>query len=68
MSLIPIYWWNKEVHSFRISQQKFSKQPWANGVVLMACVLVAMLLAVNLRRIAKEREYEIQNRKVKMKK
>lgn len=45
MSLIPIYWWNKEVHSFRISQQKFSKQPWANGVVLMVCVLVAMLLA-----------------------
>ena len=30
--------------------------------------LVAMLLAVNLRRLAKEREYEIQNRKVKMKK
>lgn len=30
--------------------------------------LVGMLLAVNLRRIAKEREYEIQNKKVKMKK
>ena len=30
--------------------------------------LVAMLLIVNLRRLAKEREYEIQNRKVKMKK
>ena len=45
MSLIPIYWWNKEVHHFRISQDKFSKQPWANGVVLLACVLVAMLLA-----------------------
>ena len=45
MALIPIYWWNKEVHNFRISQQKFSKQPWANGVVLLACVAVAMLLA-----------------------
>ena len=45
MALIPIYWWNKEVHSFRISQQKFSKQPWANGVVLLSCVVVAMLLA-----------------------
>ena len=22
MALIPIYWWNKAVHSFRISQQK----------------------------------------------
>ncbi len=29
--------------------------------------LVTMLLIVNLRRIAKEREYEIQNKKVKMK-
>ena len=33
MALIPIYWWNKEVHNFKISQQKFSKQPWANGVI-----------------------------------
>ncbi len=45
MALIPIYWWNKEVHNFRISQDKFSKQPWAQGVVLLVCVLVAMLLA-----------------------
>ena len=45
MALIPIYWWNKEVHNFRISQDKFSKQPWAQGVVLLACVAVAMLLA-----------------------
>ena len=45
MALIPIYWWNKEVHNFHISQEKFTKQPWANGVVLMACVAVAMLLA-----------------------
>lgn len=30
--------------------------------------LVAMLLGVNLRRLAKEREYEIQNKKVKLKK
>jgi NhaA family Na+:H+ antiporter len=45
MALIPIYWWNKEVHQFRISQDKFVKQPWAQGVVLLACVAVAMLLA-----------------------
>ena len=45
MALIPIYWWNKEVHNFRISQDKFSKQPWANGVILLACVVLAMLLA-----------------------
>ena len=45
MALIPIYWWNKEVHNFKISQEKFTKQPWANGVILLGCVLVAMLLA-----------------------
>ncbi|MBQ9893179.1 MAG: Na+/H+ antiporter NhaA [Bacteroidales bacterium] len=45
MKLIPIYWWNKEVHNFRVSQDKFSKQPWANGVILLACVVLAMLLA-----------------------
>ena len=45
MRLIPIYWWNKEIHNFRVSQDKFSKQPWSNGVVLLACVVVAMLLA-----------------------
>ena len=45
MALIPIYWWNKEIHNFRISQDKFVKQPWANGVVLLGCVVVAMLLA-----------------------
>ena len=45
MRLIPIYWWNKEIHNFKVSQDKFSKQPWANGVVLLACVAIAMLLA-----------------------
>ena len=45
MALIPIYWWNKEVRNFRISQDKFTKQPWANGVILLICVAVAMLLA-----------------------
>ena len=45
MALIPINWWNKEVHNFRISQDKFRKQPWANGVILLGCVVIAMLLA-----------------------
>ena len=45
MALIPIYWWNKEVHNFKISQEKFTKQPWANGIILLGCVAVAMLLA-----------------------
>ena len=45
MALIPIHWWNKEVRNFRVSQDKFTKQPWANGVILLACVALAMLLA-----------------------
>ena len=45
MSLIPVHWWTKEVHNFRISQDSFRKQPWANGVILLGCVALAMLLA-----------------------
>ena len=45
MALIPIYWWNKEVRNFKISQDSFRKQPWANGVILLTCVVIAMLLA-----------------------
>ena len=45
MRLFPIYWWNKEVHNFRVSQDRFSKQPWAGGVILLGCVVIAMLLA-----------------------
>ena len=45
MKLIPIYWWNKEVHNFRVSQTRFTKQPWAGGVVLIICVVLAMLFA-----------------------
>ena len=45
MALIPIHWWNKEVRNFRVSQDSFKKQPWANGVILLGCVAIAMLLA-----------------------
>ena len=45
MALIPVHWWTKEVHSFQISQDKFRKQPWAGGVTLLGCVVLAMLLA-----------------------
>ena len=45
MALIPIYWWNKEVRNFKVSQDSFKKQPWANGFILLACVVIAMLLA-----------------------
>lgn len=45
LTIIPRYWWNKLVRNFRQSQYNFSRQPWANGIVLMVCVVIAMLLA-----------------------
>ncbi|MDY6276994.1 MAG: Na+/H+ antiporter NhaA [Bacteroidales bacterium] len=45
MKLIPIYAWNKGVHIFETKQEKFIKRPWAQGVVLLVCVVIAMLLA-----------------------
>ena len=45
MKLIPIYTWNKGVLAFNRHSDRLSKQPWFQGVLLMACVLVAMLLA-----------------------
>ena len=43
--LIPIYTWNKSVVNFSRQSDRLSKKPWFQGVLLMACVLVAMLLA-----------------------
>jgi len=45
MRLIPIYAWTKGVRNFRVRNERFIKQPWAQGVVLLCCVVVAMLLA-----------------------
>ena len=45
MRLIPIYTWNKGIRNFDIRSRRFGKQPWAQGVILLACVVVAMLLA-----------------------
>ena len=45
MRLFPIYTWNKGIRNFDHRRRKFSKQPWAQGVILLACVVVAMLLA-----------------------
>ena len=45
MRLIPIYTWNKGIRNFDVRSKKFSKQPWAQGVLLLACVVIAMLLA-----------------------
>lgn len=45
MPLIPIYTWTKGVRKVEMSRKTFRKLPWAQGVVLFACVIVAMLLA-----------------------
>ena len=43
--LIPIYTWDKGVIKFNRNSTRLSKKPWFQGVLLMLCVLIAMLLA-----------------------
>ena len=43
--LIPIYTWNKRYVKFNKHSDRLSKQPWFQGVLLLCCVVVAMLLA-----------------------
>lgn len=45
MRLFPIYTWNKGVRNFGLFRRKFINLPWAQGVILLVCVVVAMLLA-----------------------
>ena len=45
MPLIPIYTWTKSVINFEHRSKSFSKKPWAQGVILFGCVIMAMLLA-----------------------
>lgn len=45
MRLFPIYSWTKGIRNFNRRRSKFTNQPWAQGVILLACVVVAMLLA-----------------------
>ena len=45
MRLIPTYKWAKNVRSARISNQSFTRKPWASGLILIVCVIIAMLLA-----------------------
>lgn len=45
MRLIPIYTWNKSIKKFENKTVKLSNQPWAQGVLLLLCVVLAMLLA-----------------------
>ena len=45
MILIPVYAWTKSVVHIEHSGKNFRKQPWAQGVILLTCVVIAMLLA-----------------------
>lgn len=45
MRLIPIYTWNKSIRNFDNRRKLFAKLPWAQGVILLSCVVIAMLLA-----------------------
>ncbi len=45
MRLIPLYTWTKGLHNMKLSRKNFMNQPWAGGVTLLVCVIVAMLLA-----------------------
>lgn len=45
MKIIPIYTWNKSILEFNNSSKKLSKKPWFQGVLLLSCVVLAMLLA-----------------------
>ena len=45
MRLIPIYTWHTGVLEFNKRSGRLSKKPWFQGVLLMVCVLIAMLLS-----------------------
>ncbi len=45
MRLIPIFTWNKTIKRFGNSTRKLSNAPWFQGVLLLVCVIIAMLLA-----------------------
>ena len=43
--LIPIYTWNRNVLEFSKRSDKLTHKPWFQGVLLLGCVVLAMLLA-----------------------
>ena len=40
-----MYGWVRNSHKLSLRSRGFMEAPWAGGVVLLACVIVAMLLA-----------------------
>jgi Na+/H+ antiporter NhaA len=45
MKIIPVYSWNKRLMFVNRKSDNLSKQPWFQGVLLLGCVILAMLLA-----------------------
>ena len=45
MRLIPLYTWNRTIVNFGNRRRRFLELPWAQGGILLLCVVVAMLLA-----------------------
>lgn len=45
MKLIPIYTWAKGIDKMDKETNKFLSRPWASGVILLSCVIIAMILA-----------------------
>ena len=45
MRLFSMYRWVRERHMIGIRGRNFMEAPWAGGIVLLGCVIIAMLLA-----------------------
>ena len=45
MKLIPIYYWNKTRKIFHEKGHNLTQKPWFQGVLLIICVAIALLLA-----------------------
>ena len=45
MRLIPLYTWNRTLVNLGNRRRRFLEQPWAQGLILLTCVIIAMLLA-----------------------
>lgn len=45
MKIIPVYSWNKTMYSFDRRRTSLAGKPWFQGVLLLSCVIIAMLLA-----------------------
>ncbi|MBR1538458.1 MAG: Na+/H+ antiporter NhaA, partial [Bacteroidales bacterium] len=45
MKLIPVFTWTRRFVRLGNRRERFLQQPWSQGIILLSCVVVAMLLA-----------------------